>query len=102
MFMIGDILDPQRSQEAFKRNDKLVVFTPVRRDLPTNSNDLCSYWHDMKTLEGKARFGNITKLVNVYILLPHSNADPERIFSTVRKLSQIILLKWSRILYVHC
>ena len=72
-----------------------MVFTPVRRDLPT---DLCSYWHDMK-----ARFGNIAKLVNVYILLPRSNADTERIiFSTVRKLSQIIVLKWSRILYVHC
>ena len=27
-----------------------------------NSNDLCSYWHDIgkiKTLEGKARFGKI-------------------------------------------
>ena len=36
------------------------------------------------TLEGKDRFGNISKLAKSLLSLPHSNANTERIFSIVR------------------
>ena len=79
--------------------EEILDYTPTQSDLlpsvpreegkPTNSKDLCSYWHEidqMKTLEGKSRYGNIANLAKCLLSLPHSNADTERIFSIVRKI----------------
>ena len=62
----------------------LLPSVPREEGKPTNSKDLCSYWHkigQMKTLEGKSRFGNIANLAKCLLSLPHFNADTERIFS---------------------
>lgn len=32
------------------------------------------------------RFGMLSKLAKVLLVLPHSNVDPERLFSMVRKI----------------
>ena len=32
------------------------------------------------------RFGNLTKLCKILLVLPHGNADPERLFSMVSKI----------------
>lgn len=63
----------------------------VQRDAekPTNSTELCRYWHNvgvMKSLEGTDRFPNLVGLAKCLLSLPHSNADTERVFSIVRKI----------------
>ena len=67
----------------------------VHRDegKPTNSAELCQYWQKVgmiKTVEGTDRFPCLTQLAKCVLALPHSNADTERVFSMVRRLSQII------------
>jgi hypothetical protein len=56
---------------------------------PTGSEDLCTYWQKMgtlETIEGNFRFPNLVNLAKCLIALPHSNADTERVFSIVRKI----------------
>ena len=62
----------------------LLPSVPREEGKPTNSKDLCSYWHkigQMKTLEGTSRFDNIANLAKCLLSLPHSNADTKRISS---------------------
>ena len=33
-----------------------------------------------------SRFGTLAQLAKILLVLPHSNADPERLFSMVRKI----------------
>ncbi len=49
------------------------------------------FWAAMSHLKAVAdsdtlRFGTLSKLAKVVLVLPHSNADPERLFSMVRKI----------------
>ena len=55
----------------------------ARTEMPSKSEELCKYWQEigqLTTLDGKARFPNLTKFL---LALPHSNADTERVFSIV-------------------
>ena len=61
----------------------------VRTEKPSKSEELCKYWQEvgqLTTLDGKARFPNLTSLAKCLLALPHSNADTERVFSIVRKI----------------
>lgn len=45
-------------------------------------------WHylaNLKAVDGSNRFGRISKVAKLVLILPHSNAKEERIFSMVRK-----------------
>ena len=45
-------------------------------------------WHHistLKSLDGRARFSRLSKLAMLVLVIPHSNAEEERIFSMVRK-----------------
>lgn len=55
----------------------------------TKSEELCTYWQSvgkLMTMDGNARFPNLTSLAKCLLALPHSNADTERVFSIVRKI----------------
>ena len=70
---------------------------------PTNSIELCSYWQvvgKMKTLSGSLRFPKLTSLAKCILALPVSNADTERVLASFEKLSQITVLKWTKVLCV--
>jgi hypothetical protein len=65
--------------------DELPVFDP-RSDAAIDH-----FWADigdMKTVANleTLRFGKLSQLAKVLLVLPHSNADPERLFSMVRKI----------------
>ena len=40
----------------------------------------------VKTVAGHYKYSTISKLMKTYLLLPHSNADSERVFSMVNKI----------------
>ena len=40
----------------------------------------------VKTVAGYYKYSTISKLMKTYLLLPHSNADSERVFSMVNKI----------------
>ena len=45
-------------------------------------------WHELQKVEdvnGKEKFGLMAKVAKLVLILPHSNADEERVFSIVRK-----------------
>ena len=45
-------------------------------------------WHEFEKLtdiNGKLKFGLLAKVAKLVLILPHSNADEERLFSLVRK-----------------
>ena len=45
-------------------------------------------WHELEKLtdiNGKLKFGLLAKVAKLVLILPHSNADEERVFSPVRK-----------------
>jgi len=45
-------------------------------------------WHylaNLKAVDGSYRFGRISKVAKLLLIIPHSNAEEERIFSMVRK-----------------
>ena len=60
--------------------------------LPSYENgDLDQFWFSMGKIEKPGdtslkRFGNLAGLCKTLLVLPHSNADPERLFSMVRKI----------------
>lgn len=57
---------------------------------PTQSPELCLYWHEVgkiSTLSGATRFPHLTSLAKCILALPVANADTERVFSIVRKIS---------------
>ena len=59
--------------------------------LPSFSGDLDNLWHQMGRLLmpgdiSQLRFGKLFELVKVLLVLPHGNADPERLFSIVGKI----------------
>lgn len=48
--------------------------------------DIETFWHKLykcKNYEENYVFSNLTKLANMSLILPHSNAHTERVFSTV-------------------
>ena len=54
-------------------------------------NGIESFWMAMgeiTTLSDKTihRFGNLAELCKILLVLPHGNADPERLFSMVNKM----------------
>ena len=60
-------------------------------DFPTTeSPGIESFWMAMSeiTLSDQTiyRFGNLAKLCKILLVLPHGNADPERLFSMVSKI----------------
>ena len=60
-------------------------------DFPTtDSSGIDSFWMAMSeiTLSDQTiyRFGNLAKLCKILLVLPHGNADPERLFSMVSKI----------------
>ena len=60
-------------------------------DFPTtDSPRIESFWMAMSeiTLSDQTiyRFGNLAKLCKILLVLPHGNADPERLFSMVSKI----------------
>ena len=60
-------------------------------DFPTtDSPGIESFWMAMSeiTLSDQTiyRFGNLAKLCKILLVLPHGNADPERLFSMVSKI----------------
>ena len=60
-------------------------------DFPTtDSSGIESFWMAMSeiTLSDQTiyRFGNLAKLCKILLVLPHGNADPERLFSMVSKI----------------
>ena len=88
---------PEESFDTLEEEALDYILTPsstmpsVRKEegKPTQSVDMCVYWQEigrMKTLEGRPRFPNLTKLAKCLLALPHSNADTERVFSMVRKI----------------
>ena len=45
-------------------------------------------WHylsNLKAVDGKNRFSRISRVAKLVLVIPHSNAEEERIFSMVRK-----------------
>ena len=49
------------------------------------------FWHDMSKITGisdtsEQRFGHLAQLCKILTVLPHANADPERLFSMVNKV----------------
>ncbi|XP_033115332.1 uncharacterized protein LOC117115582 [Anneissia japonica] len=75
-------------------------------------------WHsisNMKTVEGTSRFPRLVNVAKLVLVIPHSNAEEERIFSMVRKnktsfrsnldpkgtLSSILTVKLAQHLPVH-
>ena len=56
---------------------------------PIKSEEVCAYWQHigrMTTLDGAARFPNLSRLAKCVLTLPVSNAETERVFSIVRKI----------------
>ena len=59
-------------------------------DKPTQSSELCFFWQEvgkMSTVSGTTRFPHLTSLAKCVLALPVANADTERVFSIVRKIS---------------
>ena len=44
-----------------------------------------NYLSTKKHIDGRAMFGRLFKIAEVILIIPHSNADEERVFSMVRK-----------------
>ena len=66
-------------------DDQLSVF------VPSNTAAVDHFWAAMGELKAVTdltilRFGTLVKLAKILLVLPHSNADPERLFSMVRKI----------------
>jgi hypothetical protein len=66
-------------------DDQLPVF------MPSDSAAVDHFWFAMGELKAitdlsTLRFGNLVKLAKILLVLPHSNVDPERLFSMVRKI----------------
>ena len=58
-------------------------------DLPAMDDGVDAFWSAMaslKTVAGHYKYSTISKLMKTYLLLPHSNADSERVFSMVNKI----------------
>ena len=58
-------------------------------DLPAMDDGVDAFWSAMaslKTVAGHYKYSTISKLMKTYLLLPHSNAYSERVFSMVNKI----------------
>ena len=58
-------------------------------DLPAMDDGVDAFWSAMaslKTVAGHCKYSTISKLMKTFLLLPHSNADSERVFSMVNKI----------------
>ena len=69
------------------RNDQLPTFTP------SEDAAVDHFWASMAELKATCitdleclSFGFLSQLARTLLVLPHSNADPERFFSMVRKV----------------
>ena len=57
--------------------------------LPAMDDGVDAFWSAMaslKTVAGHYKYSTISKLMKTYLLLPHSNADSERVFSMVNNI----------------
>ena len=59
--------------------------------LPQLDGSLDQFWHAVSKLKkpgntSQLRFGTLSTLAKVLLVLPHANADPERLFSMVNKV----------------
>ena len=59
--------------------------------LPQPDGSLDQFWHAVSKLKkpgntSQFRFGTLSTLAKVLLVLPHANADPERLFSMVNKV----------------
>ena len=53
-------------------------------------------WHylaNLKAVDGSYRFGHISKVAKLVLIIPHSNAEEERIFSMVLEKQNLIPTK---------
>ena len=57
-------------------------------DLPAMDDGVDTFWSAMASLKtaGHYKYSTISKLMKTFLLLPHSNANSERVFSTVNKI----------------
>ena len=65
-----------------------IPFVYKEKNKPTKGAVLCTYWQEVgmiRTLVGTPGFRSLSWLAKFLLALPHSNADTERVFSTVRK-----------------
>ena len=65
--------------------------TPDDQLPPAEASDLDSFWSKMSRISmpgdtTKHRFGKLARFACVLMVLPHANADPERLFSMVGKI----------------
>ena len=51
------------------------------------------YMSEMKNADGTARFPRLSKVAQLALILPHSNAEEERVFSLDWTLSSIVAVK---------
>ena len=83
--------DVCRSPEALMEEYQDYQLSPAS-ELPefvTEDTRLDTFWFGMGSMKlptGKARFENLAALAIAVLCLPHSNADPERCFSILRKI----------------
>ena len=75
--------------------DDVALLLPNKKDCvtpvgqPIKSEEVCAYWQHigrMTTLDGAARFPNLSRLAKCVLALPVLNAETERVFSIVRKI----------------
>ena len=64
---------------------------PTVGSLDQDSAAIDHFWYQMAQLKSVTdlscyRFGTLSLLAKCLLVLPHSNADPERLFSMVRKI----------------
>ena len=58
-------------------------------DLPAMDDGVDAFWCAMaslKTVAGHYNYSTISKLIKMFLLLPYSNADSERVFSMVNRI----------------
>ena len=73
------------------RDYRVAPIDQIPAFVPSDDAAVDYFWFAMGELKvitdlASLRFGTLSKLAKILLVLPHSNADPERLFSMVRKI----------------
>eukprot|EP00117_Sycon_ciliatum_P017562 scpid64125/ scgid4510/ len=91
IFTVESVWIPESPEDIDAILTELLDFKSLPDDvLPHRGENLDQFWSALSKLtrpedSTQRRFANLSKLAKVALVLPHSNADPERLFSMVKK-----------------